>query len=691
MESKNHLNGSSNNDEEIENHNHLNSRTRLKIKQPKDETITMEAEENTSHNQIHDDEDLKAVFTVEGEGFDVVLSLKNGRISWSSMSALGRRKSARRLSGFNSRRSSVTESSSSEGIYLSSLFSAYVKRQPKAGTDKENEGTCLGLVLSTIERKNENILREKSIFFEHPSDELCSAWSDKIKKYIKHAHKRPTTIKLFLQPFAGSKSGRVLYQKSILPLFQNADVSVDCSEVQHNEFIKQEVIHLNLEDYDCVVCMGGDGTVSQVVDAVLTRTQKEKEVDMKSGANPARCPVPIGIIPIGKTNTVAHSVMGVADPVTGALHIIHGHFQAVDVCSIATPDKFHQWGFNCQYGFAGQVLTFMKRYKALGSKRIDAAVIKALTKSKLRAYECDIEYIPADKSVKNDVPCRTGCNICWDEEIIKTNIEETTIDFVQELGPLDQSFTSSTSSIIDLPQDNPWRSLKGKYMNVGLFALPGLSDLTPQGLCRFTHLNNGTLDLVLVKEVEKKEFVRHLRRLGNTKDPFDFPFIEIHKIKQVRFRPRFPTGWNYNDHEFNEIKYQIERESQIQNKLSSPDFKSSVDIIDLSEEEEDEPEEENKKESEEPSEQPRLVGPMYRKTFREIEMEKKRKHERKKEEKIKAKEESKMISVWNIDNQIAHLLSLDIKVHHGLLKLNGLGVSPNTEFSEVRFGCLSGM
>lgn len=60
-------------------------------------------------------------------------------------------------------------------------------------------------------------------------------------------------------------------------------------------------------------------------------------------------------------------------------------------------------------------------------------------------------------------------------------------------------------------------------------------------------------------------------------------------------------------------------------------------------------------------EKPQLVGPQYRKTFSEIEMEKQKKHARKKEEKQKAKEEAKMLAVWNIDNQIVRELTLDIK------------------------------
>ncbi|KAH9489706.1 hypothetical protein Btru_037467 [Bulinus truncatus] len=634
---------------------------------------------------------LKAVFTIDGEGFDVIFNEKIGRISWSTMNATGRRRSSKRFSGFlQNRRLSITDDTSVDGIDASSLFGVHLKRHQKSGSDKEDEGQCLGIVLSTIEKKNLNILREKTAFLEHPSEDLCAMWVAKIQDAIKRVHQRPTSIKLFLQPYAGNKTGRSIYKNTVLPLFQSAGVSVDLVEVKHNEFVKQETIHLNLEDYDCIACMGGDGTVSQLVNAVLTRSQKEKDIEMKPNVVPVKSPVPMGIIPIGKTNDIAQSVMGVADPVTAVLHIIHGHFQPVDVCSVYTSEKFHQWAFHCQYGFSGQVLSMTKKFKALGSKRIDAAVVKSLTKSKFRAYECDIEYIPADIDNSMKTLCRTGCDICWNDDNQHKTEEETTIDLVQELDPLNQSFSSDTSSVIDLPQNNPWRSLKGKYLNVGLFALPGMSYFAPQGISRYTHLNNNVVDLILIKDVERKEFVRHLRRFGNIKDPFDFPFIEIFRVKEVRFRPRYPKGWNYNDHDFSEIKYQMSREaSQLQSKKSleviddldyNIDLKKRhiIDAISLSDEEETNDEDE--KEKQKPPQH--LVGPMYRKTFSEIEMEKHRRHVRKKEEKLKAKEEAKMVSVWNIDNQLVDTLELDFKVHHGLLSICGQGVSPHTEFNE---------
>ena len=70
----------------------------------------------------------------------------------------------------------------------------------------------------------------------------------------------------------------------------------------------------------------------------------------------------------------------------------------------------------------------------------------------------------------------------------------------------------------DLPQDSPWRIVKGKYMNVGLFTIPGRTEMSPQGLSKYTHLSDGTIDLILVRETEKKEFVRHLKRHSNSKN-----------------------------------------------------------------------------------------------------------------------------------------------------------------------------
>ncbi|KAK7498390.1 hypothetical protein BaRGS_00010344 [Batillaria attramentaria] len=595
---------------------------------------------------------LSDMFHMDGQGFDVSVSFLLDQVHWQPMNPSGRRKRSRSLSGLFKRRrsSSGLKDPSQNSVDLSKVFGARIKRRHKAG-QSEDEGFVLGLGLFACEQKDANTLPISG---------------------------RPKNVKVYLQPFAGERHAKSIYKHKIAPLFKTAGVAVDLTEINHNEHVKQDMIHLNLDDFDCIIAFGGDGTVHQVLNGLMNHTHKEQEIEMKPGFTPVKATVPLGIIPVGKTNHVACSVMGTADPVTAALHIIFGTFTPVDVCTVSTPEKFSQWAFNCQYGFAGSVLTFMKRYSSLGNKRIDAAFLKALTSSKLRSYECDIEYIPTPgvfSPTFNQV-CRTGCSICQGSQ--PKDSQDVVTDMIEELDPLNNSGSSQASagSVIELKQDSPWKTLKGSYMNISVFGIPGNCEIAPQGLSKFTHLNDGNIDLVIVKSCERKNFVRFLRRHGNSKNQFDFPFVEVIRCKEVRFRPRMPTSWSYNDHDFSEIKYQM---NQLEKRQKQRNHRSMEVIDDL-----------GRNQSLTPVGAPNFhyVGPQYRPTFFDQEITRRRRIQRKKEEKAKAREEAKGKSVWNIDNEICTLLELDIKVHCGLVRICGRGMSPQTEFSDVRFGCL---
>ena len=61
-----------------------------------------------------------------------------------------------------------------------------------------------------------------------------------------------------------------------------------------------EFCHFDLEEYDSIVCVGGDGTVNRVVDGLLSRIQQADGIEMKFGVNPHKSRLPVGIIPLGK-------------------------------------------------------------------------------------------------------------------------------------------------------------------------------------------------------------------------------------------------------------------------------------------------------------------------------------------------------------------------------------------------------
>lgn len=662
--------------------------------------------------------DVTNPFVIKGDGFDVTLSLSRGMLSWTSVSAKVK-KSKIPLPG------TAKLTKGTVDLPLKDVYGVQIKRKRTKG-QPEGEGLCQGFIVYTYYSFGPNCWKDLVIDFDHPSESLCNKYYDGIKEFITDFPGRPHSLKIFMQTHAGNQNGRQLFINKILPMFKGASMSVDFLEIQHSEHVKQEMIHINIDDYDCIVAMGGDGTASKVVSGLLTATQNRNDVEVRQGFTPAKPQMPVGIIPTGSTNHIARSVMGLADPITAVLYILLGYNVPVDVCSVFSEDKLLQWNFACQYGFGANALQYANKYRrSLLPKSVDAAIYKASTKKKLHPYDCDVEYIPAERKRREDSDrvCLQGCSVCWNEEVKEDEEEEC---LVQPFNPLNNSNNSDT--FVDLSKDeSPWKVCKGSFLQVGLFCIPARCEFAPQGLSKFSHLNDGCMELVLVKDINRKDFIRFLKRNGNSKNQFDFPFVDVIRVKEVKFRPRIPMGWKHTDRKFHEIQYrmsklekQASRGSQVL-ELDDEDeddrdndsvVKSQLDeMSDFDSEDDDD---DNSKDSKtgdsrkssadsnrssqkqyinnnnvivNSAHQDRvLIGPQYRMTFAEQDRMKRKNKQIKKEEKAKAREERLLRTKWNLDNDLINKHELDFRVHHGLLSICGQGIAPDSIFQD--YGCL---
>lgn len=80
-----------------------------------------------------------------------------------------------------------------------------------------------------------------------------------------------------------------------------------------------------------------------------------------------------------------------------------------------------------------------------------------------------------------------------------------------------------------------WKKISGTFIHVELVANAMLSDLAcGGGLSKYTHLADGSMDLILVDKVPRKEFYRFLRRHTNRKNQMDFPFVKAIRIKEAK-------------------------------------------------------------------------------------------------------------------------------------------------------------
>ena len=62
--------------------------------------------------------------------------------------------------------------------------------------------------------------------------------------------------------------------------------------------------HIHVHYNFSLVAMGGDGSVHRMINGLLNLTQKQEKVDVRPNFLPAKAPIPVGIIPVGRYKAV---------------------------------------------------------------------------------------------------------------------------------------------------------------------------------------------------------------------------------------------------------------------------------------------------------------------------------------------------------------------------------------------------
>lgn len=69
--------------------------------------------------------------------------------------------------------------------------------------------------------------------------------------------------------------------------------------------------------------------------------------------------------------------------------------------------------------------------------------------------------------------------------------------------------------------------VKGEHLSVSVYATCSPCEMAPLGLSKNTHIADGCMDLVMVKQTERKEFMRFLKRHGNSKSQVSLALLKM--------------------------------------------------------------------------------------------------------------------------------------------------------------------
>ncbi|CAJ1079807.1 ceramide kinase-like protein [Xyrichtys novacula] len=385
-------------------------------------------------------------------------------------------------------------------VLLQDVFAVKVKRRRAAG--KQSGGPVLGVALFCAQRKGRR-LEEETLHFHNASSEHTHTWYNKIKELLT-GFSRPRYVKVFINPSSHKKESVHIYREHVAPLFKMADVCTDITVTEKKGHALSVMKECKLDEYDGVVCVGGDGSVAELCHAMVLRAQ----LDAGSPEEPVKQALPLGIIPAGSTDVVSCSVHGVRDAVTAALHIILGHTQQVDMCSFWSLGQLVRFGFSAMFGFGGRSLARAEKKRWMPSgRRREYALVKTL--ARLRPEDCQLSFLPAKTSNKN---------------------------LNQEQDP-------------DSEGEESWTTNQGLYLSISIMSIPCLSPHVPRGLAPNSRLANGSASLIAVGNTSRSEFIKHLKRYNSSSGQFSFSFVETHDVSAARIRPQSVIGWSEEESE----------------------------------------------------------------------------------------------------------------------------------------------
>ncbi|XP_064017821.1 ceramide kinase-like protein isoform X3 [Pogoniulus pusillus] len=332
----------------------------------------------TSPAEAGEEPFLRGIFEISKRSCDVVLSAR--RLRWSPI-----------LPESPTGDSSMLLQAPEEIIEMKDVFSVKLKRRRFVGQKKG--GMLLGITIFKCLNKEENKLTDCAIHLHNLSEDHCHSWFKHLKEILNGFQNRPKSLKVFVNPRSHKREATHIYYEQVSPLFKLAGIKTDVTITEYEGHALSVLKDCELQAFDGVVCVGGDGSVSEVAHGLLLKAQIDAGKDTDYIPKPVKAPVPLGVIPAGTTNILAHTLYGVKHAVTATLHIVMGHIQPVDVCTFSTPSKLLRFGFSAMFGFGARTLELAEKHRWMpASQRKDFAFLKTL--ADLKPEECEISFVP---------------------------------------------------------------------------------------------------------------------------------------------------------------------------------------------------------------------------------------------------------------------------------------------------------
>jgi len=193
-----------------------------------------------------------------------------------------------------------------------------------------------------------------------------------------------------VNPHGGKKLGPQLLNR-VKPLFEAKDIELFVVETTFAGHAKELANQLNITEYDGFIGIGGDGTLHEIINGMLSRHDGRK--------------IPIGIIPGGSGNSYMHDLQ-LTDPLKAAKAIINGKTRALDTAKVEVNHIIKYSNNMIGWGLVTDVGNQAEHFRWLGTNRYTILSVVEVLRHKSRPAA----LIMDDKKIEDEFIFIIACN-----------------------------------------------------------------------------------------------------------------------------------------------------------------------------------------------------------------------------------------------------------------------------------------
>ncbi|KAJ2859559.1 Sphingosine kinase 1 [Coemansia aciculifera] len=219
--------------------------------------------------------------------------------------------------------------------------------------------------------------------FKVDDEDECAMWISLLRCAIRpKLEDAEAKALVFLNPISGRRKGQKLFDSIVKPIFEIGCTPYTLIVTESASHAAEFIEHEDLGSYSCVVAMGGDGILHDILNGFLRRSDWPK---FKS--------LPLGAIPAGTGNGLAKS-LDCLWPEQAAVAVVKAQSRPLDIMSAALANGRTEYCFlSMTWGLIADIDIESERMRWAGPARLDLyGTIRLMS---LRYYGGRLHYLPA--------------------------------------------------------------------------------------------------------------------------------------------------------------------------------------------------------------------------------------------------------------------------------------------------------